>query len=164
MTTMVRHAAVRPAGVRPAGVRYAGVRYARLSLLLGACVGLCGCLGFPVITVHALVPPGSFALGERFVTWGGDGDRFEVRPYDGVFRSLYFVVDDRDIELYDVVVVYADGRRERYDGPMVFREGERSRTFALHEGPRRIRSVEFRYHTRGRWADQRARVVVYGVR
>ena len=62
------------------------------------------------------------------------------------------------------MVVYADGQRERYDGTLVFRQGERSRTFALHEGPRRIRSVEFHYDPRGRWSAHRAHVVVYGLR
>ena len=135
-----------------------------LLLVVGIPLLVTGCLGFPVIAVHTLVPPGSFALGERFVVSDHDRDRLEVRPYDGAFRSLYFVVEDRDIELYDVVVVHADGQRERYDGSLDFRDGARSRTFALRAGPRHIRSVEFRYRTRGPWADDRARVVVYGVR
>ncbi len=136
----------------------------KMLLLTGASLLLAGCLGFPVITVHTLVPAGSVVIGERFEGIGDDHDRFEVRPYDGRFRSLYFVVEDRDVEIYDFVVVYADGQRERFDGPLVFGPGVRSQTFALRGGARRVQSIEFHYRTRGRWADNHARVLVYGVR
>lgn len=135
----------------------------RLCVLLGASLLLGGCLGFPVVTVRTLVPTGSVMLGERVESFGEDHDRFVVRPHDGNFRSLYFVVDDRDVEIYDFVVIYADGQRERYDSRLVFGPGARSQTFALRGGSRRIQSIEFRYRTRGRWADNRAHVAVYGV-
>ncbi len=136
----------------------------KLLLLAGMSLLLSGCFGVPYIAVHTLVPPDSFVLGDRFVVSGNDRDRVEVRPYNGAFRSLYFVVEDRDVELYDFVVIYADGQRERYNARLVFGPGERSQTFGLGGGPRRIRSIEFRYRTRGPWADERARVLVYGIR
>ena len=125
---------------------------------------LAGCLGFPVVTVRTLVPTSSIVLGERFESFGDDHDRFVVHPRNERFRSLYFVVEDRDVEIYDFVVVYADGQRERYDTPLVFAPGARSQTFALRGGPRRIQGIEFRYRTRGRWADNRAHLTVYGVK
>lgn len=136
----------------------------KMLLLAAAPLLLAGCIGFPVVMVHTLVPTRSIVIGERVEAVGDDHDRFEVRPYDGRFRSLYFVVEDRDVEIYDFVVVYADGQRERFDGPLVFGPGARSQTFALRGGARRIQSIEFHYRTRGRWADNRARVMVYGVR
>jgi hypothetical protein len=136
----------------------------KILLLASVSVLVTGCVGFPFVTVHTLVPENSFVIGDRSVPFKADRDKVEVRPYDGVFRSLYFVVEDRDIEIYDFVVVYDNGERERYDARLVFNHGARSRYFALHKAPRRIRSIEFRYRTAGRWADDQAHVVVYGVR
>jgi len=136
----------------------------KLLLLAGVPLMVTGCLAFPFVAVHTLVPPDSFVLGDQSVGLNEDHDRVEVRPYDGEFRSLYFVVEDRDVEIYDFVVIYADGTRERYGAHLVFQDGARSRTFALKRGPHRIRSIEFRYRTRGHWVDDRAHIFVYGVR
>jgi len=136
----------------------------KIMLLAGLSVILVGCLGMPFVVVRGVVPPNSFALGERFVVYGADRDRVEVEPYDGMFRSLYFVVEDRDVEIYDFVVTYDNGQRERYDARLVFNHGVRSRYFALRGDSRHIRDIEFRYRTLGPWADDRAHVAVYGVR
>lgn len=136
----------------------------KILLLVSVSVLVTGCMGVPFVAVRTLVPPDSFVIGERSVPFKADRDRVEVRPYGGAFRSLYFVVEDRDIEIYDFVVVYDNGDRERYDARLVFNHGTRSRSFALHRGPHRIKSIEFRYRTAGRWADEQANVVVYGVR
>ena len=111
-----------------------------------------------------VIPPGAVALGERTVNFRADHDVIGVGAYSGTFRSLFFVVEKNDIELFNVVVVYGNGERERFDTRLVFQEGSRSRALDFHGGKRIIRSIQFTYRTVGTWADGRARVAVYGVR
>ena len=80
------------------------------------------------------------------------------------FRSLVVVVEKNDIELYNVVVVYGNGERDKFKTRYVFRGGTRSRDMQFAAGQRRIRAIEFTYKTVGDWQDGRARVLVYGVR
>jgi hypothetical protein len=74
------------------------------------------------------------------------------------------VVENNDVELFNLVVVYGNGERERIDTRLIFREGSRSRVIDLEGGKRRIRNVQFTYKTVGSWRDGRARVVLYGMR
>ena len=67
-------------------------------------------------------------------------------------------------EVFNLVVVFGNGEREKIDTRLVFREGSRSRLIDLPGGKRQIRTIQFSYKTVGRWYDGRARVVVYGVR
>ncbi|MGA2642141.1 MAG: hypothetical protein ABSG21_14710 [Spirochaetia bacterium] len=114
--------------------------------------------------VSASLPPGAVLLGDRTVPFRGDHDVIEVGDYDGFFRSLVLVVENNDVELFNLVVVYGNGERERIDTRLIFREGSRSRVIDLEGGKRRIRNVQFTYKTVGSWRDGRARVVLYGMR
>ena len=134
-----------------------------LAFLVGVVSLLAGCLGMPV-AVGLVVPTGSISLGERFVAFRGDHDVVNVGPYDGAFRSLYFVVEDNDVEITNFVVTYGNGERERFDTRLVFTRGERSRYLELRGGERHIRSIAFTYRTAGEWRNGRAHVRVYGVR
>jgi predicted small secreted protein len=109
-------------------------------------------------------PRESVALGERTVNFKADHDVIGVGGYDGVFRSLYFVVEKNSIEIFNVVVTYGNGEKQRLETRMVFNEGSRSRTISFDGGKRRIKTIAFTYKTVGKWEDGRARVVVYGVR
>ncbi len=110
------------------------------------------------------IPAKAVALGERTVAFKADRDVITVRGYEGRFKSLFFVVEDNDIELFDLVVTFINGEKDSFATRLVFREGSRSRSIVLHGGERRIRSLEFRYRTVGSWTEGRARVVVYGLR
>jgi hypothetical protein len=136
----------------------------KILLLASVTLILGGCLGMPYIGVEMTVPAGSVTLGERFVPFRGDHDVIEIGPYDGRFRSLYFVVQDNDIEITSFVVTYSNGERERFDTRLVFDRGTRSRTVMLRGGERRIRNIDFTYRTIGDWRDGRAHVQVYGER
>ncbi len=135
-----------------------------LLILAGITAMLAGCLGVPYVGVGIVIPDGSVTLGERFVAFRGDHDVIQVGPYDGAFRSLYFVVQDNDVEITNFVVTYGNGERERFDTRLVFSHGERSRYLPLRGGERRIRSIAFTYRTIGDWRDGRAHVQVYGER
>lgn len=114
--------------------------------------------------VRTAIPAKAVALGERAVAFKADHDVVPVRGYEGRFKSLFFVVEDNDIELFNVVITFANGEKESFGTRLVFREGSRSRSIALHGGERRITAIAFTYRTVGGWTGGQARVVVYGVR
>jgi hypothetical protein len=137
----------------------------RILFLAAAALAMTSCLAVPVpIPVGAAAPSSSVFLGERTVNFKADHDVIGVGTYQGTFRSLYFVVEKNDVELFNVVVVYGNGDREKFDTRLVFREGSRSRTLDLRGGKRIIKSIQFTYRTVGTWADGKARVAVYGVK
>jgi hypothetical protein len=109
-------------------------------------------------------PNDSVLLGEQDVDFKVDHDKINVRGYEGSFRSLFFLVEKNDIELFDLVVVFENGDRQRIDTRLVFNEGSRSRLIDLNGGERRIKSIQFTYRTVGTWAEGKARVAVYGVK
>jgi hypothetical protein len=107
---------------------------------------------------------GRVLLGERTVNFKADHDVIGVGAYNGTFRALYFEVEKNDVELFNIVVVYGNGDREKFDTRLIFREGTRSRMLDLRGGKRIIKSIQFTYRTVGTWAEGKARVVVYGVK
>jgi hypothetical protein len=109
-------------------------------------------------------PEGSVMLGERMVDFRADHDVISVGNYEGFFRAISFQVEKNDIELFNLVVVYGNGEREKIGTRLVFHEGSRSRVVDLPGGKRRIKSIQFTYKTVGTWAEGRARVLVYGVK
>jgi hypothetical protein len=69
-----------------------------------------------------------------------------------------------DIEVFDVVVVFANGQREKFDTRLSFDAGTRSRKLDFGGIRRRISSIEFSFRTVGSWIDGRAQVLVFGIR
>jgi len=110
------------------------------------------------------LPKDAVMLGERAVDFHADHDVIPVGAYDGSFRDLVFRVERNDIEMFNVVVTYGNGQREKFDTRLVFDEGSRSRVLHLEGGKRRIRDIAFTYRTVGSWLEGRARVVVFGIR
>lgn len=101
------------------------------------------------------------ALGEQEVAGKNDRDVIKVGVREGRFSKLTLVVADSDLEMYDMVVHFADGTT--YD-PKVrarFEEGSRTRVIDLPGEARRITKVEFRYGNFGR-DRQRAKVQLWG--
>jgi hypothetical protein len=135
----------------------------KILFLAAAALAMMSCVTAPVpVGIHA--PANSVLLGERMVNFKADHDVIGAGAYSGVFRSLYFAVEKNDVELFNVVVVYGNGEREKFDTRLIFREGSRSRVLDFHGGKRIIKSIQFTYRTVGTWAEGRARVVVYGIR
>jgi hypothetical protein len=137
----------------------------KILFLAAIALSMTSCIAMPVpVPVAAVAPSGSVLLGERTVNFKADHNAIGVGAYEGTFRSLYFVVEKNDVELFNLVVVYGNGEREKFDTRLVFREGSRSRTLDLRGGKRIIKSIQFTYRTVGTWADGKARVAVYGVK
>ncbi|MGA2545563.1 MAG: hypothetical protein ABSF43_03365 [Rectinemataceae bacterium] len=123
--------------------------YAALIVVLASCVSM---------------PHGSVYLGEQYVPFKGERGTIDIGNYDGWFRAIYFKVERNDIELFNMVITYGNGEREKIDTRLVFDEGARSRIINLEGGKRHVRSVEFVYKTVGSWLDGRARIRIYGLR
>jgi hypothetical protein len=135
----------------------------KLLVLAAFAMSLSAC--FTLTPRPPLTPPAnSVALGERTVDFRADHDEINVGNADGLFRSLYFVVEKNDIELLNLTIVYGNGEREKIDMRLMFNEGSRSRLVDLQGGKRRIQSIQFNYRTVGTWQDGKAHVIVYGVR
>ncbi len=117
-------------------------------LALGACVSL---------------PHGSVYLAEQSVPFKGQHGTVAIGDYDGWFRALFFKVERNDIEIFNMVITYGNGEREKIDTRLAFSEGSRSRLINLEGGIRHIRSVEFYYKTVGSWLDGKALIRIYGV-
>jgi hypothetical protein len=133
----------------------------KILFLAAVALSVMSCMSVPG---PVLAPSGSVLLGERSVDFKADHDVIGVGAYNGTFRSLSFVVEKNDIELFNLVIVYGNGEREKFATRLIFREGTRSRILDLHGGKRVIRSIQFTYRTVGNWAEGKARVAVYGVR
>ncbi|HUW42258.1 MAG TPA: hypothetical protein VMV90_14725 [Rectinemataceae bacterium] len=112
----------------------------------------------------AAAPDGAVLLGERTVDFRANHDLIRVGHHEGFFRSLVFEVQRNNIEIFNIVVTYGDGRRERLDTRMAFDSGTRSREIRLEGGRRKIQSIAFEFRTLGSRIEGRARVRVFGLR
>lgn len=84
-------------------------------------------------------------LGERKVDGKRDRDVIKVGKKDGRFRAIAIVVEQSDVELYDVIVTFGDGTSFSPPTRLTFAEDSRSRVIDLPGDARVIRKVEFRY-------------------
>ena len=132
----------------------------KMLVLVFAALSVSAC----VTVVAPVGPAGSVFLGERMVAYTADHDVIGVGRYEGAFRSIAFQVEKNDVEIFNLVVVYANGEREKIGTRLIFREGTRSRLIDLHGGKRHIQSIQFTYKTVGTWKEGRARVIVFGVK
>ena len=135
-----------------------------LLFVIGMGVMLCGLLATACITTRNRVPEGAFVLGECTVDFKGDHAAINVGTFENSFSSLVFKVVKNDIEVFDVVVVFANGQREKFDTRLSFDAGTRSRRLDFGGIRRRISSIEFSFRTVGSWIDGRAQVLVFGIR
>ncbi|HYW85073.1 MAG TPA: hypothetical protein VFB30_17560 [Spirochaetia bacterium] len=130
----------------------------KLILLAVVAVSMASCMTAPP------APKDNVLLGERVVNFKADHDTIAVGNYEGSFRSLFFKVEKNDVELFNLVIIYGNGDKQRLETRLIFKEGSRSRLIDFDGGKRRIRTISFTYKTVGNWEDGRARVVVYGVK
>ena len=136
-------------------------------ILFLACISLLlyGCMGVPFLRVQISIPPGSAFLGQRLVAVRSDHDVIELDPNDSSFTSLVFLVQDNDVEISHVIVMYDNGEREEIPGHLLFGKGARYHSIPFHgKGKHHIRSIAFTYRVIGESTDSNARLAVYGVR
>lgn len=110
-------------------------------------------------------------LGERQVEGGRrdrggedrhqeDRDVIQVGQQDGRFRKLMVVVEDSDLELFNMSIEFGNGQTFAPELKQFFRENERTRSIDLPGDARVIRRITFFY--RNLPSGGRARVAVWG--
>jgi hypothetical protein len=83
---------------------------------------------------------------------------------EGQFRSVRFVVEGGDIEMYDVRITFGDGESFSPSTRLYFRGGSRSREIDLPGRARVVRRIDFFYRSLFRGGRGRATIHVYGRR
>lgn len=99
-------------------------------------------------------------LGSRQVNFAVDRDVIPVTAREGVFRAIKLEVEEGNLEMYDIKVVFGNGEVFSPETRLVFRENSRSRTIDLPGNRRVINRVEFFYRSRARRG--KATVRLYG--
>ena len=84
-------------------------------------------------------------LGERTVEGASDYDSIAVGSAEGRFAAIEFRVDRNAIDMYDVVVVFADGSRYSPNTRLRFNPGTTSQYIDLPGNRRTIQRVDFHY-------------------
>jgi hypothetical protein len=98
-------------------------------------------------------------LGDRWVRGNKDHDAIHVGKKEGRFKRIVILVDQSDLEMFDIVVQFGNGEKFSPDVRQVFKEGSRSRVIDLPGGDRFIQKITFRYGNLP--GGGRARVHVY---
>ncbi|MCC6575550.1 MAG: hypothetical protein IT462_17360 [Planctomycetes bacterium] len=79
-----------------------------------------------------------------------DRDTIYVGRSEGRFSSMMIKVEDADIELYDVVVTFANGETFSPELRRYFEAGQRSRSIDLPGRRRAIQKVDFSFRNTNR--------------
>lgn len=87
-------------------------------------------------------------LGERKVDFGADKDTIEVGASEGRFVAIVIGVTDGDLEMWNVVIEFANGEKESPDTRLNFDAKERSRQIDLPGNKRVIKKVTFMYKSK----------------
>jgi hypothetical protein len=124
-------------------------------LLAASCVGQAR----DARSERADVPHAWVKLATRTVDFSGDHDVIEVGG-EGRFTAIRFTVDQGDLAMDHIKVVFRNGEVFEPNTRAEFREGTRSRDIDLPGDARYVRRVEFYYRSIGRHA--RAVVNLYG--
>jgi hypothetical protein len=116
------------------------------------------------VPAPAAEPRGRFEgwthLGQRQVSFPAERDVIPAVG-EGRFHRVMLVVDDADLELFNVRIVFGNGGVYSPETRLDFRENSRSRMIDLPGDARAIRRIEFRYKSVAGGGDGRAEVHVY---
>jgi hypothetical protein len=99
-------------------------------------------------------------LGEKEVRGKRDRDNISVGRREGRFNELMVIVEDGDIHMTSMEVVFENGDNYRPSLAHFFREDQRTRAIDLPGDRRAIRRIEFRYGNLP--GPDQARVQVWG--
>ncbi len=100
-------------------------------------------------------------LGSRNVSFRAERDVISAAG-EGRFHKVMLVVDDADLELFNVRIVFANGDAYSPETRLYFREESRTREIDLPGEARAIRRIEFAYKSVRGGGDGRAEIHVYG--
>jgi IPT/TIG domain len=99
-------------------------------------------------------------LGEKMVRGKRDRDEIPVGRYEGRFNELMVIVEDGDIHMTSMEILFVNGDSFKPSIGHFFREDQRSRAIDLPGDRRTIRRIEFRYGNLP--GPDQARVQVWG--
>jgi IPT/TIG domain len=99
-------------------------------------------------------------LGEKVVRGKRDRDDITVGRYEGRFNELMVIVEDGDIHMTSMEIVFVNGDSFKPSIGHFFREDQRSRAIDLPGDRRTIRHIAFRYGNLP--GPEQARVQVWG--
>ncbi len=89
-------------------------------------------------------------LGSRRVNYAVDRDVIQVGAVEGQFNAVRIDVNQGDLEMFNLRLVFGDGDTWSPDTRITFRQGSRSRMIDLPGAARVVRRVEFLYRSRAR--------------
>ncbi|MCC6465833.1 MAG: hypothetical protein IT463_10875 [Planctomycetes bacterium] len=99
-------------------------------------------------------------LGKREVAFKDESDSIEVTAKEGRFVAIQFKVEDGNLEMYDIKVIFGNDESYSPDVRHEFKEDSRSRVIDLPGEARVIKRVNFKYSSRIRKG--RAEVKLFG--
>ena len=102
------------------------------------------------------------SLGSKTVNGKYDHDTLEVGADEGRYSKLTFVVEDSDLEMFDIVVKFGNGEKVSIDTRLTFKEGSRTGVIDLPGEARIIKKIEFKYGNLP--GTGKASVKVYGLK
>ncbi|MCC6575552.1 MAG: hypothetical protein IT462_17370 [Planctomycetes bacterium] len=91
--------------------------------------------------------PGWDFLGSRSASFSSERDTIEVGAREGYFRAIQIEVEDGDLEMYQVKVIFTDNQSYSPRVTLNFREDTRTGSIDLPGDARRIREVQFKYRS-----------------
>jgi len=103
-------------------------------------------------------------LGEQEVNFKADHDVIQVGAYEGFFRSLYFVVEKKNVQIYDLVITYGNGERESFDSRLVFDSDSPVPLPRAGWAAAADRDNRLHVQDRRQLQDGRANVIIYGLK
>ncbi len=109
----------------------------------------------------AFEPTGWEQLGTLKTDKRGRRDTIKIGRKDGAFTKVAFVIEDDDLELYDVRIVFGNGEEFSPKTRMFFDEDSRTGAIDLPGEKRFIKQIEFEYRNIGR--GKKATIVAWGM-
>lgn len=106
--------------------------------------------------------PGYEKIGSKKVDFGGDKDTIEITAKEGRFSSIYIAVDDGDLVMHDIDIVFGDGTKQSPNVRVEFEQGSRSRKIDLEGEARVIKEITFKYKSKVRGFKGKATVEIWG--
>ncbi|MGI8600020.1 MAG: hypothetical protein ACR2KB_12270 [Chitinophagaceae bacterium] len=102
-------------------------------------------------------------LSDRKVNFIRDKDEIEVRSRN-MFTAIRFKVEDKDIRLNDLVILFQNGDKLSPAIDEVIKAGETSKIIEIARDGRYINKITFRYRSMGSILQGRANLIVMGQR
>lgn len=100
-------------------------------------------------------------LASRVVDFGKDTDVIIVGESKGKFTSFMIEVENADLEMFEIVVTFGNGKQHEVKTRLEFNENSRSRKVDFPGEARTVERIVFKYSTQGR-KEGKATVNVYG--